>query len=240
MSRCLCLTQNGKQCARDAQQKSQFCWQHKSCKQSQSQLQSQSQPLSSLTKKLTPPHQPMEKIPIKKKTKKSIPLKKKMDPRGQIAYDYLKSNLSFFHTSVNERTDLCSAIEKNWVGKDYSNIGVGHVGIDWKTRQIKVYKGGREDIFVITLNFGSKVDHYNIFVEPDLTYVINSFDVNNPILFKKARQYLEDYINYYLTFTQDEFIQRQQKWFAEKPWEKLAGKTPEQAVEILKSQGWCS
>jgi len=235
MNRCLCLTTTGKQCSRDAQKGSQFCWQHLNCKKT-------TQPVE--TKKSIPKKSiPKKSIPKKSILKKTQPVEStKMNPRGQLAFDYLSKNVKgFFYTSKNERTDLRQDIEKHWVGKDYSNIGVGGpIKIDWKTRKISVLNHGlsRKDIFVINLDFEPHSNHYNIFVEPDLTYVINDFTVKNPELFKNAKKYLDDYIHYYLTVTEAPFIKQQQKWYLEKPWEKIDGKTPEEAVEILKNLGW--
>lgn len=235
MTRCLCVNNNGKQCTRDASNKpaqnKQFCWQHQSCKKI---FTPQKETIHTFQKKdtiLTPLKETI-RTPQKKESKNIN--------RGQIAYDYLSKNSSYFKTDQNDRTKLRDDIEKYWVGKKDSNIGVGGpISIDWRTRKISA-EGFffRKDIYLIRIYLKKSTDHYSIFVEPDLSYEIDKYDVTDKSLFENAKKYIKDYINYYLKNTDSRYIKRQQKWFKEEPWEYIDDKTPEEAVEILKSLGW--
>ena len=59
MSQCQCLKSDGKQCSRNAQQDSQYCWQHKNCKnpivsQTQKAQKSQKSQKSQKDEKINP------------------------------------------------------------------------------------------------------------------------------------------------------------------------------------------
>jgi hypothetical protein len=163
--------------------------------------------------------------------------------KGDLADSYLtnKKYIYDFYVSKNDRTQLRQEIEKRWVGQNYSNIGLGHqTSINWSTRKISIESlaFSRTDIYVISIHFGQTNDHYNLFIEPNLDYTINSFDVTNSLLFQDHEKIVYNYLHYYLNNKDIDYIQRQQKWFDEKPYMKIDGKTPEEAVKILKSLGW--
>lgn len=163
--------------------------------------------------------------------------------KGEVAESYLsnKKYIHYFKTYSHDRTDLRQNIEKYWVGKNHSNMGVGGpVSIDWSNRQISIDFPdlSRKDIYCISLEFSKSSDHYNILVEQDLTYYVNYSNVKDETKFQRIEKVLKNYINYYLTETDFEYIQRQQKWFQDKPYQQIDGKTPEEAVSILKSLGW--
>ena len=163
--------------------------------------------------------------------------------RGFVADAYFSNQKYVYRFSVqkNDRTNLRKDIEKCWVNCNFSVHGVdAYVDIDWATRQINISSMFfcRKDIYVINICFDQVNDHYNIFVNPDLTYYVVSYRVTDPLLFQQTEELLKDYINYYLTKTDSEYIHRQQKWFLEKPYQQISGKTPEQAVTVLESFGW--
>ena len=122
--------------------------------------------------------------------------KVKINNKCKEIYDYFKSvttDGSFF-IKENDRTDLRSNIEKFWINQSYSVYGTS-VFINWKTRKIHARQHfGREDIFVIGIDFSNKYNHYNIFVDSDLSYHINPYNINNPSLFNNAKPYIDEYI----------------------------------------------
>jgi hypothetical protein len=157
--------------------------------------------------------------------------------KGQKAHDILQQ----YHLWVthNDRTRLCSELKKYWVGKTNSNIGIQYVSINWNTRKMNHDYIGRDDIYVISFRLQDKTDHYNIFVDRNLRYSINDFDITDKKLFNHVKPYLDDFINCYLSNTDKAYIERQRAWFKQKPFTQLINKTPEEAVEILEQTGWC-
>ncbi len=134
-----------------------------------------------------------------------------------------------------DRTELKDYIQENWVGKDKSNIGSAYVSMDWKTRTMKPTYPFRQDIYILNLNFKKSTDQYSIFIDRDGTYTVNKFSVKTPELLNE--KYLKKFISE-LFSEHKEFVEKQRKWFNEKPWEQLDGKSPEEAVDILESLGW--
>ena len=150
-------------------------------------------------------------------------------------------SLHSFWISENNRTDLAEQIERHWVGETKSMIGLG-VDIYWNTRKIsfKTPLLERKDIFFIRFSLDGGTGSHSIHVEPDLTYSIyrHGYRINNNNSFKTIETLLDDYIKICLPLKYPEFIAKQQKWFREEPRNQLNGKTPEEAVTILKSLGW--
>lgn len=151
---------------------------------------------------------------------------------------HLKDILSYI--VLNDRTKLRQRLEEGWMEKTSSNCEIECVDIDWKTRKLdsECYEECRNDIFVLKLHFKGRTDNYNILVNSDLTYSVNEYDVTDTALFEEIEPFLKLYIEEYLTVDEMEYIAHQQKWFREKPWKAIHGKTPEEAVEILASMGW--
>lgn len=166
-------------------------------------------------------------------------LDKRVKRKCDTVLEYLNS-LPSFSITFHDRTKLRQEIEQDWVGKLWSGMGVGYVGIDWKTRKIDSFRYliNRTDIMFIRLELTSDGDNYLFFVEPNLQYTFDTIDVTDRKLFDHVKPYIEDFINFCINRLHPGYIQRQRKWAAEKPWEKIHNATPEEAVEILKNLGW--
>lgn len=144
------------------------------------------------------------------------------------ASKFLES-LPYFSIILNDRTTLRLSLEKG------ESPGYGYIDQMGRIRGFLIY---RTDIIIIQLQLSPTGDSYNIFIEPDLRYTSSGWNINDPKLFEQIEPYLEDYINYCLSFKHSNFIKLQQKWFTERPWEKISGKTPQEAIQILKELGW--
>lgn len=129
-----------------------------------------------------------------------------------------------------DRTYLREELEKYWVNKNESNIGVGPLEIDWNTRLINSYRWliFRKDIFHISYKYKNEED--SVFVEPDLYFSSVPKEIRN-----EFSEFIKTLPNKY-----KEFYSKQYKWYKEYPeiQEKINNKTPEEAVEILKQYGY--
>lgn len=157
--------------------------------------------------------------------KKKILYKAKCDTVAQVI-----ESLPYFSINRHDRTTVRQNLER---GESF-----GYGSIDQRTGRIKGFALHRTDIFAIQLYLTSTSDGYNIFIEPDLSYTYNSWSTTDPNLFESIKPYIDDYIKYCLSFKHSNFIKLQQKWFTERPWEKISGKTPQEAIQILKELGW--
>ena len=148
-------------------------------------------------------------------------------------------SLPKFLIEQNDRTDLAEQIERYWVGKTNSNVGLGSVEMDWNTRKIsfKFPSVERRDIFFIRFSLDGIGTHY-IHVDPDLSYSVYRSCYSNQSSFENIETMLNDYIKFCLPLKYGEYITKQQKWFQKEPRHQLNGKTPEEAVEILRNLGW--
>lgn len=140
-------------------------------------------------------------------------------------------SLPGFYLNKFDRTQLRQEVEEYWVGKDTSIFGVGAFTIDWNTRIMTRYLIYRRDIFQICFTINN--EFRAIFIEPDLNW--NRYELNGH---EELVRKLDEYIHKHLPVQEKEFFDRQLKWYNEGIIDLLDGKTPEQAVVILKERGW--
>lgn len=145
-------------------------------------------------------------------------------------------NLPGFYIDTIDRTTLKNDLKEYWVGKTNSFIGLAYLDIDWTTRKIKVpqFAINRSDIIFIRFEIDNEC--YTFFVEPTLEVYLNGYDPEGRT--ESLMPVLKDYVIYCLIEKYFDFIDKQFKWYKEKPWKKLDGLTPEEAVNTLEELGW--
>ncbi len=142
--------------------------------------------------------------------------------------------------SRNERTDLANQVEKYWVDREISDIGIPPLqypqrpGPGYGKIQIPEYSFSRSDIFV--LQWIHKYDGFagNVFLRPDGTYQIDMEGIetsDRELIQTEVEKVMADPAN-------KDFIDRHVKWFTEQPWKQVHGMTPAEAVSHLRSLGW--
>ncbi len=156
----------------------------------------------------------------------------------------------FYRVTMNDRTDLAKGIHQYWVGRTHAGVALQNVDFSYfpdpngpyakymrDTKglvQVKKHRFERDDVF--TLQFYSKHEEFigSVFIEPD-----GSFSNQIAECTDEEKKHVEKCVKEVLTAPEyQEFIIRQRKWFAEKPWEQLDGLRPEEAVAKLTELGW--
>lgn len=159
--------------------------------------------------------------------------------------------LGDFTVGRNDRTDMRSQIQKYWVGREYSPFGIQYVqythrpegpGMEKYRRETKgkivvpAHSWERDDIFCIqhwepgvNTFVDLSGDSYKISIQPWNGVSLSPEDEQT--IREQVAQVMKDPAN-------ADYIERQRRWFNEKPWKQLNGLTPEEAVSKLESMGW--
>lgn len=159
-------------------------------------------------------------------------------------------DLSTCSVSVSriDRTDLADQIEKAWVGRDHSGIGLPH--LEYTYRPVReqyakyardtggkvLYRPGlnRRDIFIVQWHSQHSGFVGSIFVDPDGTCHIQFNGLE-----KEDRDIIKaEFDMVWNNPENQEFIARQVKWFNDEPWKQVHGMTPAEAVAHLRELGW--
>jgi hypothetical protein len=152
---------------------------------------------------------------------------------------YTLAQLPVFEIHLSDRTTIADDVERYWVGRDSSDIGIEFLHADWSDRTIHVLPyTGRTDIFVIHFRLVHGGNNYFAFVEYNLSYFFGSYNPMDDPLFRNIRHALHDYIKNCIVYDYVDFHKKQVRWFSEQPWKQIDGKNPEEAVHILRQQGW--
>lgn len=148
-----------------------------------------------------------------------------------MAVKYTKTEIQLPAPSMhkNVRSDLREEIQKYYVGKVNSNIGMQYV--HFKDGILKAHRHpSRRDLMVVYYD-----RLCNAYIEPNGSISVQPFDSveltpeeNTIIRLQCAKFVLQD----------REYFEHENKWFREEPWMAVDGKTPEEAVEILERLGW--
>jgi hypothetical protein len=139
-----------------------------------------------------------------------------------------------FNIHRNQRSDLADEMEKYWVGRKRSNIGMQYLAL----KSGKVVDNGyifeRRDLLVLQWS-----GHMNVFVEPDGSYGAQLWTEfrEDFALTEKGRKKLGQFVKRAIMDNQ-KFFDHEVKFLDEKPWEQVYGMTPELAVIKLRELGW--
>lgn len=131
----------------------------------------------------------------------------------------------------NVRSTLRQSVEKYWVGKTRSNIGMQY--LTYKDGLITARDGWeRRDLVMF-----QHPQAFNIFVEPDESLTWNMFDGAEITVQEKGK--VERFIRHELSKPEmQEYFATERRFFGEKPWMQVNGMTPEEAVAKLRELGW--
>lgn len=128
----------------------------------------------------------------------------------------------------NVRSDLADQIEKYWVGRTDSNIGLPYFDLENGKLKKSHYVIFREDIFCLQ-DLGRGV---NVFVEIDGTYQVDLWE-GKPKLTDDESKYIKNKVRSVMR-AHKEYVERERRFLEGKPWERCYGKTPEEGVRILR------
>jgi len=143
---------------------------------------------------------------------------------------------SDFRERFHQRSDLRESIEKYWVGRQRSNIGVQYLRLDnGVVRLSGMYE--RRDLILLQL---PKI--MNVFITPFHGKCEVQIDLwpETRSLFQLTAEGREQ-INQFAAeavYANQEYWDREVRFLTEKPWEQCDGLTPEATVAKLKELGW--
>lgn len=130
----------------------------------------------------------------------------------------------------NVRSTLANDIQEYWVGRTNSNIGVQYLTFKDGIIRLNGCLLERTDIMVVQF-FGVA----NVFVEADGS---KSIDVwSDGKLTKQRRDQIYAIVDAHYAMA-SEYVAREARFLKERPWLKVDGMTPEQAVAKLTELGW--
>lgn len=143
-----------------------------------------------------------------------------------------KFDVTQLSVSKNVRSNLADEMEKYWVGRENSNIGIQWLNL----KDGHVYKFselsdafGRKDIFLVQMFNG-----FNVFVEPDGSIDIQEYGAQ---LYPEEREEVKKFV-VDLMEKEKEYVEHERRFLQEKPWRQCDGMTPQQAVDKLRELGW--
>lgn len=160
-------------------------------------------------------------------------------PVGKLAEDDTAVVLYF---SQSDRTNLADKIEEYWVGKKNSPIGIQYLTFkDGKVNVGRFYE--RQDVLDVQCfhpGCNAFIDvNGDANIQPWGTYGKDGAARKNAA--KKIPPGLVEMMQgaCKLWFSRNhEFVERQARFFAERPWEQVDGMTPDDAVAKLRELGW--
>jgi hypothetical protein len=141
-----------------------------------------------------------------------------------------------------EQTQLRQDIAKYWVGNTDPHVGLSHVDYSAATggKLVKSqYLMERRDIGILQIRVGDS--GANVFVGPDGTWDNVQPWGGDCVYAHQLPPEEKAWVDAQVKKMFDdnaELFARQQRWYAEKPWEQIIGLTPEEAVVKLESMGW--
>lgn len=134
-----------------------------------------------------------------------------------------------YHVCRTVRSDLADEIEKYWVGRKNSHIGLQYLvlqdGIVGKGRFIE-----RRDVLLL------HGENINVFVDPPDDIHVQphgGMDEGSPAAIRRATAAAKRAIR-----RESAFIEHELRFLTEKPWEQVYGMTPEDAVAKIRELGW--
>lgn len=150
----------------------------------------------------------------------------------------VKLDVSKITANRHVRSNLRQEIEKYWVGKPKSNVGLQY--LEYKNGLIKAnkYMFERRDLMCFQL-----YDVFNVFINPDKTFTWNMFggDTHNvrSQLSEQEERAVVNHIKAELAKPEVvAYFEHENRFFEHKPWMHVDGMTPEQAVAKFKELGW--
>lgn len=142
----------------------------------------------------------------------------------------LNNDLEARFVTRNVRSTLADDIQKHWVGRTNSNIGAQYLTFQDGIVRLNGYLCERTDVMVVQF-FGIA----NVFVEADGSKSINVW--SDTPLSKQRREQIYAIVDAHCAVA-SEYMKREARFLKEKPWLKVDGLTPEQAVNKLTELGW--
>ena len=142
----------------------------------------------------------------------------------------LNSDLLKPFVTRNIRSDIADDIQKYWVGKKESNIGVQYLSFKDGIVHARRCILERSDIMVV--QFSSVA---NVFVEADGSQSINEW--GDAKMTPQRRSQIRSIVDAHFIEAK-EYVAHEARFLKEKPWLKVDGMTPEQAVAKLTELGW--
>lgn len=138
-----------------------------------------------------------------------------------------------YTTSKNVRSDLTDQIERYWVGREASNIGMQYLALKDGRLELNSHLFERTD--VLCLQDFKDCGGCNIFIEANGAIQIDVWDRSQWSLAAQERAYraaAEAIAGHHC------YMARQARFLATKPWLRVVGMTPEEGVARLRELGW--
>lgn len=147
----------------------------------------------------------------------------------------MEIDLTRFTVSQHDRSNLRLELQKYWVGKPTSNIGLGMCRRDETTGCITFNNFGRTDILLV--QFTGEGYGINCFIEPDGEQSIQPWD--GVELDKNEKVVLQSRLHI-IYCNQREFVEKQVKWrqWYNDNYQFMQLCTAETCVDYLKKHGW--
>lgn len=136
-----------------------------------------------------------------------------------------------YHARFNVRSDLGSSIEKYWVGRKSTNIGMQYLDLKKGMIVKSRYLAERTDILCV------QGEQINTFVEVDGDVSVQPWSTREATAAAKRRAELAARKAFDLA-KKAGYIDNEAKFFLDKPWTLCHGKTPAQAVQTLQPYEW--
>lgn len=132
--------------------------------------------------------------------------------------------------SKHVRSNLATEVQKYWVGKPDSNIGLQYLRLHNGVIEVPEFSFERKDLLLVQF-WGV----CNVFVEPSGHIQIDAW--SETILSEADRAHIAAQIPP-IVAAHEEFFKEENRFFQEKPWLQVHGMTPEQALAKFVELGW--